>query len=249
MISNAMSTTIATVAELAIYPVKSMAGIPVREAHVGLDGILGDRQYSFVLSEKAARSSFPWMTARESARMLLYKPEFEQMPTPDKAEPALRVRTPDGDVRDIHDEALREELASKSERQIFLLRSARGIFDCQHISLFSLASVKGLAEESGASIDRRQFRANVYLEPASGKAFDEESWTNYLLQIGDEVLLGVMQRDTRCMMVNLDPDTGSVDHRVLKTVQKHQGQAGIYANVVRPGTIRVGDAIRIHAAI
>jgi uncharacterized protein YcbX len=240
-----MSTTIASVAELFIYPVKSMAGIGVREAHVGLDGILGDRQYAFVRADQAARNSFPWMTARESARMLLHKPQFASAPTPENAEPAVKVQTPEGDMHDANDPALCEGLASKSGHALFLLKSQRGIFDCQHVSLFNLATVRGLAAESGCAIDRRQFRANVYMEPASGQAFEEEKWARTLMQIGDEVLVSVVQRDTRCMMINIDPDTGKSDPRVLKTVaQGHQAQAGVYANVVKPGVVRVGDEIR-----
>src|SRR6266851_9233639 len=122
-----MLEPIATVAELFIYPVKSMAGILVEEAHVGLDGILGDRQYSFVRSDQAARSSFPWMTARESTRMLLYHPQFAQAPTPDQPEPPVQVRTPDGAV------VAPGDLASNLGQPVFLLKSQRGIFDCQHI--------------------------------------------------------------------------------------------------------------------
>jgi uncharacterized protein YcbX len=240
-----MSNTIATVSELFIYPVKSMAGIGVRESHVGLDGILGDRQYSFVRADQAARNSFPWMTARESARMLLHKPQFDSAPTPDKPEPPVKVTTPEGAMHDANDPALCEELASTSGHPLFLLKSQRGIFDCQHVSLFSLATLRGLAAEVGCALDRRRFRANVYMEPASGEAFEEENWPNSLLKIGDEVLISVTQRDTRCMMINIDPESGKSDPRVLKTVaQGHQAQVGIYANVVKPGVIRVGDEIQ-----
>jgi hypothetical protein len=241
-----MSDAIATIAQLYLYPVKSMAGIPVQEAHVGLDGILGDRQYTFVRAEQAASNSFPWMTARESTRMLLYKPQLAQMPTPEKPEPPVQVRTPAGPVREINDTALREELANSAGQSLLLLKSARGIFDCQHVSVFSLATVGALAAEAGCAIDPRQFRANVYMEPASGRPFDEEKWAGCLLQIGSEVLTGVTQRDPRCMMINLDPESGKQDPRVLRTVaQRHQGQAGIYANVIRPGLVRVGDPIRL----
>jgi uncharacterized protein YcbX len=227
-----------------------MAGIGVCEAHVGLDGILGDRQYSFVRADQAARNSFPWMTARESARMLLHEPEFDSPPTPECPEPQVRVRTPEGEMRDANDPELCAELAGKSGHPLFLLKSMRGLFDCQHVSLFSLASVRGLAAESGAAIDRRQFRANLFIEPESGNAFEEEQWPRGLLQIGDEVLVGVVQRDTRCMMININPDNGASDPRVLKTVAKsHQAQAGLYANVVRPGRVRVGDEIRRVSAL
>ncbi len=240
-----MSNTLATIAELFLYPVKSMAGVAVEEAHVGLDGLLGDRNYSFVRADQAARNSFPWMTARESARMLLYKPEFAQAPTPDHAEPLVKVRTPDGQLYDAGDTALREELVAKMGHPLFLLKSGRGIFDCQHVSLFSLATLKALAAEAGCAIDRRQFRANIYMEPTSGNPFEEETWTRCLLQIGD-LVIGVTKRDGRCMIVNLDPNSASQNPKVLKTVaQGHQGQVGIYANVVRPGVIHVGDPIRL----
>ena len=240
-----MSDIIATVAELFVYPIKSMAGVSVQEAYVGLDGILGDRQYAFVRADQAARNSFPWMTARQSAHMLLYKPRFTEAPSPDRPEPPVKVQTPEGTVRDASDPALCEELASKMGHPLFLLKSGRGIFDCQHISVFSVASVRELSVEAGCAIDRRQFRANVYVQPVSGRAFDEETWTRYLLQIADETLIAVTQRDSRCMMVNLDPESGEQNPRVLKTIaQGHQGQAGIYANVVRPGLIRVGDPLR-----
>ena len=235
---------IATVTELFVYPVKSMAGVAVEEAHVGLDGILGDRQYSFVQANQSGRSSFPWMTARESARMLLYRPSFRQSPTPGEPEPALEVRTPDGAVFEPDHPALRDELTG-AQGPLYLLKSSRGIFDNQHVSLFSLASVRALAEQAGCPIDRRQFRANVYLEPASGAAFEEEGWAGQMVQIGEQVILSIVQRDTRCMMINLNPETGEQNPQVLRAVaQRHEGQAGVYANVVRPGVIRVGDPIR-----
>src|SRR5262245_11517703 len=186
------------------------------------------------------------MTARQSTRMLLYKPRFTGSPSPDQPEPPVEVQTPEGAVSDVSDPALCEELTNKMGHSVFLLKSARGIFDCQHISVCSLASVRELSVEAGCAIDRRQFRANVYVELASGRAFEEERWTGGLLQIADEALMGVTQRDTRCVMVNLDPESGDQNPSVLKTIaQGHQGQTGIYANVVRPGLIRVGDPVRI----
>ena len=241
-----MQETIATIGKLYIYPVKSMAGIAVEQAEVGLDGILGDRQYAFVRAAKASKSSFPWMTAREYTRMLQYRPQFSRLPGAADAEPPVEVRTPAGVTCEVGDDKLREELANELGEAVFLLKSARGMFDCQHLSLFSLTSLKGLSEEIEGPIDHRQFRANVYMEPASGVAFDEESWTDSLLGMGDQVLAGVTQRDARCMMINLNPDSGEQNPKVLRAVaQKHQGQAGLYMNVIRPGVIRVGDPIRL----
>src|SRR5260221_8026175 len=129
------------------------------------------------------------MTARQSARMLLYKPRFTEPPAPDRPEPPVEVQTPEGAARDAGDPALCEELASTMGHSVFLLKSGRGIFDCEHISVCSLVSVRELSSEAGCSIDRRQFRANVYIQPASGRAFEEETWIRSLMQIGDEALL------------------------------------------------------------
>jgi uncharacterized protein YcbX len=237
--------TIANIKKLYLYPVKSMAGIAADEAHVGLDGIFGDRQYAFIQAEKAEKNSFPWMTARENARMLAYEPRFEHLPTSSEPEPALRVRTPGGRLAEISEKVLRQEISGASGRPISLLKNARGMFDCQHLSLFSLASVRGLEAEAQCSIDHRQFRANLYVEPRSGRAFDEEQWTDCLLQIGGRVLASVAQRDPRCMIINLDPETGEQNPNVLKTIaQRHGGDAGLYLTVIRPGVIRLGDAIR-----
>jgi uncharacterized protein len=223
-----------------------MAGVSVQELHVGMDGVLGDRQYAFVRADQAPTNSFPWMTARQLTRMILYRPRFNALPTRQEPEPAVQVRTPHNPetTLPVNDPALRELLVSESGQQMFLLKCARGMFDCQHLSLFSLASVRALAKESGP-IDPRQFRANIYVEPLSGEAFAEVSWTGGILKVGDEVLAGVTQRDPRCMMVNLNPDDAQQNVQVLKTIVKtHEGQAGIYANVIRPGVVRVGYSIR-----
>lgn len=222
-----MSENIATVAKLYLHPVKSMAAVSVDESHVAMDGIVGDRQYAFVRTEQAAKNSFPWMTARQDSRLLSYKSVFDQLPTLDEPEPVLRVHTPDGRLVDVSDPSLQEELASRTGHSIFLLKSARGVLDCQHVSVLSLASVRALASEADCAIDRRQFRATVYFEPRSGRPFDEDEWTDCLLQISDRVLTGVAQRDLRFMMVNLDPETGKQTPQVLRTIARgHGGEAG-----------------------
>ena len=58
--------------------------------------------------------------------------------------------------------------------------------------------------------------------------------------------LAVTSRDARCMMINLDPDTGAQDGCVLRTVVRlNNNNAGVYGTVVQTGTIRVGDPVRL----
>ena len=52
--------------------------------------------------------------------------------------------------------------------------------------------------------------------------------------------------DERCMMINIDPETGAQDPRVMKAVVRlNKNNAGVYATVVRSGTIRVGDRVSL----
>jgi MOSC domain-containing protein YiiM len=58
--------------------------------------------------------------------------------------------------------------------------------------------------------------------------------------------VSVTQRDLRCMMLNLDPDTAAQDGRVMRTVVRlNANYAGVYAAVVRSGTVRVGDRVGV----
>jgi len=239
-----LSVILGRVAEIWFYPVKSMAGIQVESAYISLDGLLADRQYAFVQAAKAPRDSFPWMTAREYPRMITYRPRVAHLPTPDAQEPAVEVTAPAGICHAVDDPALRDEL-EKQHGPLFLIKSGRGNFDAQHVSLFSLATVRQLAADSGAAIDHRQFRANLFIEPASGKAFDEENWAGKVIQIGEHARIAVTKRDGRCMIVNLNPDSAEQDPRVLRTIaQQHESKAGVYGNVMRRGQVKVGDEIR-----
>ncbi len=236
---------VASVKHLYIYPVKSMRGVSVPAAHLGLNGFDGDRRYAFVRKDLATSDGFPWMTGRQTPRMILYSPRFVSAPIHDD-EPSVLVRTPEGAELAVEDPRLRELLEDEYKHDLFLLKNERGNFDSQHISLFSLLTVRQLAMESNRSIDLRQFRANLYLEPTDSMPFTEDSWISHSLQIGDEALIAVTKKDSRCMMINLDPESAVQHPEVLRTVaRRHDEQAGVYANVIGPGLIRVGDPIRM----
>ena len=67
-------TEVGKLASLWRYPVKSMRGEELEEAFVGFSGLYGDRLYAF--KSAACEKMFPYLTAREQARMLLYRPAF-----------------------------------------------------------------------------------------------------------------------------------------------------------------------------
>ena len=85
------------------------------------------------------------------------------------------------------------------------------------------------------------------MEGASNVTFVEDDWVGRTLVFGDRdsgPAVSVTVRDLRCKMLNIDPETGEQDPRVMKTVVRlNKNNAGVYATVIRSGTIRVGDQV------
>lgn len=247
------------------YPVKSMRGEEMDEMFVGYAGVYGDRLFAFRSS--GAPAGFPYFTGRDQRHMILYQARFRH---PEKAarpinlfeaeengaaplsgspeELMIDVETPDGKVFAIDDPALIDSLRAGLEdgHEISLIRSDRALTDCAPLSFFSLQTVRQLEKESGTAIDKRQFRANVYLDLPGLDAFAEDEFVDRSLRLGSKVVATVTKRDGRCMMITLDPDTAEKLPSVLKTVaQQHDGKAGIYSAIVVEGLVRKGDPVKL----
>jgi uncharacterized protein YcbX len=249
------------------YPVKSMRGEELDEAFVGFAGVYGDRLFAF--RDVAAIDGFPYLTGREQQEMLLYRPSFQNPDkasrppnltaaenlepgvTPIYADPAelgLNVETPSGETFAIDDPALIEKLLSglNEKHAISLLRSDRALTDCRPVSLFSLQTAQQLGEEIDATVDKRNFRANIYINLDSGGGFAEDRLIGHTVQIGAKVVLSILERDPRCKMITLDPDTAEANPDILKKVVKgHDGMAGVYGAVLVEGEVKPGDAIEL----
>jgi uncharacterized protein len=256
---------IGTVESLWRYPVKSMRGEELAEAFVGFAGVYGDRLYAFRSSTRPR--GFPYLTGREQMKMLLYRPRFRHpemaaMPpnlfeaediapglNPIPADPAVLavdVETPAGNVMAVDDPALIQELRAglRDEPELTLLRSDRAMTDCRPISLFSVQTADWLAEELGTDLDKRRFRANIYLDLPSTPGFKEDRFVGRKLRIGAKAVVSILERDPRCAMITFDPETGARDPSILSTVSKeHDGKAGVYGAMLIEGRVRVGDDI------
>jgi uncharacterized protein YcbX len=247
------------------YPVKSMRGEELDEAFVGYSGIYGDRLFAFRSS--ASPTGFPYLTAREQRRLLQYRPRFRH---PDKAarpinlieaeskganplladlaELVVDVETPDGRKLAIDDPALIEMLRADIDQKhlVTLMESQRAMTDSRPVSIFSLQSAQQLAEETGTPIDKRRFRANVYVDLTSANGFAENELVGRSVRIGSKVVITVLERDARCMVITLDPDTGEQTPAILKKVaQAHDGMAGVYGAVLVEGMLHKGDPVEL----
>jgi len=165
---------------------------------------------------------------------------------------ALRFRasipiTP-GEVLAIDDPALLRILVEgmRDAPALTLVRSDRSMTDCRPVSIFSLQSARQLAEETGTPVDKRRFRANVYVDLASAEGFAENEFVGRSLRIGPKVVVTILERDPRCMMITLDPDTGEKAPAILKKVaQAHDGMAGVYGAVMVEGMVHKGDSVEL----
>ena len=233
------------VCELARYPVKSMAGTATESAFLGWHGLDGDRRFAF--RRLGDDSGFPWLSASRLPKLILYHPlgldesTGEPLPT--------HVRTPDGRHLELRSAELEREVAKRFGSNVELMKFKHGIFDDASVSVISLATIAGVGREAGGDLDRRRFRANIVLETLNPEPFLEDGWVGGTLVFGDsepKLAVSVTACDVRCMMINLDPDTGTQDARVLKSVVRlNKNNAGVYGTVVQTGTIRVGQPVSL----
>ena len=161
---------------------------------------------------------------------------------------ALDVETASGEVLAIDDPALLRQLAARTggNHSLTLLRSERAMTNCRPISLFSLQTAAQLGDEVGSVLDKRRFRANVYLDLGTVGGFSENAFVGHKLRLGPKVVISVLERDPRCQMITLDPDTAAPNPEVLRNVARgHEGTAGVYVAVLAEGLIRSGDPVEL----
>ncbi len=255
---------IGTVETACRYPVKSMAGEEMDAAFVGFAGMMGDRAYAF-LPVGAATTGFPWHTAREQENLVLYRPRYRHqaastfpvnvtasfaMPPgvnpvfPSSDAFAVEVATPGGRTLPVDAPELAAELGEHRGKPLSLHFSERGIYDSRPVSLFGNATARALGAAMGKPMDRRRFRANFYADWTDDQPFREDHLVGRTLQLGDRLRIAVLERDRRCKMITLDPDTGEMDASIMRHVARaHDGKAGVYAAIVVEGIVRKGDPI------
>ncbi len=132
--------------------------------------------------------------------------------------------------------------------QLMRAEDPGGGFDDSPVSLLSDASLGELARRSGeARVDGRRFRMLVHL--AGTRPHEEDEWLGRRVRIG-ETVVEVTKQDARCRMTTRNPDTGVRDFDTLRAIKEYRGlrngrsiDFGVYADVVQPGVIRVGDPV------
>ena len=105
-----------------------------------------------------------------------------------------------------------------------------------------------------SEIDERRFRMNAIISTKS-KGFVENEWLGCEVRVGATVRLKITLPDPRCVMITLAQNGLPKDTTILRTLVQHNRQevgalgsypcAGVYAEVLSPGLLQVGDEVCI----
>lgn len=207
------------------YPVKSMAGERLTMAALTRDGIPGDRLVH-VRGPEGVR------TARRYHRLLGLKATLSA------AGHALVNGLP-------WDSAEALALVKEAAGEDAWLAAYDGPERFDILPL--LVATDGAVAAFGRDV--RRLRPNVLIGGVDG--MDERSWPGAALHIAtaertDAVVIRLDALRGRCAMTIVDPDTLVREHEVLRDIgRRFDGKLALDADVIRAGTVQVGDRVQL----
>ncbi len=197
------------------YPVKSLRGETLESAPIGPEGIEGDRARALAVLGGHARSGKTYR-GKEDERLHL------------TADPAHAI-------------------AAAHERGVTLemLDAQPHYFDDAPLSLILDRWLDGLRAHVGFEVEPERFRPNFYVHAEDGIKLREDDLTGRELALG-EVRLRVRYPIERCVTTTYDQTTGESEPEILRYVAQARGTwMGIYCDVLRAGTARIGDSLAV----
>jgi uncharacterized protein len=129
-------------------------------------------------------------------------------------------------------------------------------FDFAPLHLLTTSALQRIAELSPrGTVELERYRPNVVIR-STVPGFVENDWAGRDLRIGSDLAIRVMARTPRCAIPTLEHGDLPRDVAALRVPAAHnrisplddlgpQPCAGVYAQVLRPGRIRVGDVVRL----
>ncbi len=215
-----------TVAELWRYPVKGMQGERVAGLTVAVGGVHGDRHHLVV----AAADGKP-VTAARDPRML----EAAAV----TRDTGIWLRLPTGAEVAADDPRAGDRLSAWLQRDVRLVAApAPGAYlDDSPVHLVSTATL------DADGWDRRRFRPNLVVDLRDGGT--EDAWVGEEVSVED-VVLRIVKPTVRCTVVNqAQPGLAAEPDLLPRLRRTRDSRVGVYAEVLRPGPVRVGDPVHL----
>jgi uncharacterized protein YcbX len=248
------------VARISVSPVKGFRLSHPAEVELGADGVAENRRFFLVGPDgqrlRSSRTPWPALVRAEydapAERLRVSFPDGREVqgdavPRGDAIHSTTGTLDVTGRVVEGPWEVPLSELAGHPVRLVRADRVGAGL--TEPVTLVSDGSLARLAREAGRDrIDARRFR--MLFELTGCAPHEEDMWDGALFSIG-EARIRVRGPVDRCAVTTRDPETGERDLDTLSLIKRYRGQRasdgailfGVYATVVQPGRVRVGDSL------
>jgi uncharacterized protein len=129
-------------------------------------------------------------------------------------------------------------------------------FDFAPLHLITTSALERIAGLSPrGTVERERYRPNIVIR-TTAPGFAENDWAGRDLRIGSDLVIRVLSRTPRCAIPTLEHGDLPRDGAALRVLADHnrirpidalgpQPCAGVYAQVLRPGRIQVGDSVSL----
>ncbi|MFF4948202.1 MOSC domain-containing protein [Streptomyces chattanoogensis] len=161
--------------------------------------------------------------------------------------------------RSVPEQVLREGLDAEVRADVLQFGSlapAGTFFDFAPIHLMSTSTLRQVAALSPrGTVEAERYRPNIVIR-TDGVGFTDHAWVGRELRIGDRLTLRVVASTPRCAVPTLAHGALPQDKAALRSLAAHhriiampgrppEPCAGVYAQVIRPGRIELGDTVRL----
>jgi len=216
-----------TVAALWRYPVKSMLGERCEGLDVDARGAAGDRAYAVIDADGKLGSGKNSRVHRRIEGLFGFSASYVgDVPA---------IRFPDGRNLRASDAGIDAALTAALRIPVSLAREdAARHYDAEPIHIVTTGSLRRLAA------DERRFRPNLVIDTGD----DEAGWEGRMLRVG-EATLKVLRRTGRCVMITMAQSELRDEPGLLRRLGGDEPLFGVYAQVLSPGRIRLGDEVRL----
>jgi MOSC domain-containing protein len=237
MSTGTVTTTVGRVGGLWRYPIKSLDGEQLDALTFDRRGVERDREWALVDAEGGIASGKRTRRFRKVPGLLRHAGRLNG------GVPVIALE--DGRTAPVDSEEaarLVEEIAGSG----WSLRREQAVphFDAGAVHLVTSATLATINAAARWPVSVERLRPNVLIE-LDGEGFPEDAWLERTLELGS-ARLRVTKRVVRCVMLNHRRPGLRARRDVLKLVGKlNHACAGVYADVIEPGEVRVGDPVML----
>jgi len=227
------------VAQLWRYPVKSLAGERLPAVSVDGRGLVRDRLWALVDPDGRIASGKTTRRFRNVPGLLRHRSHLAADDRPE-------VTLAGGRSAQAGSPQLDALLAETAPAGWSLQgEGSTPHFDAGAVHVVTTATLATLGSGDGEPLAVERLRPNLVLDTNGGAAFPEDAWLGRTLRVG-AVELRIVMRTERCVMVGHAQATLPSRPTLLKRIGRVNGAcAGVYADVILPGTIAEGDAAQL----